>query len=356
MASGNLQTADFYYQLPQQLIARYPPAHREDSRLLWLDPERNARRDCRFAMLPQLLRPGDLLVFNDSRVIPARLFGHKPTGGRVELLIERILEPQLALVRVRCRRPLREGGTIHLDAGTSPAPAPAPTLHAERRQGEFWILRLTDQGMAYAGLLERWGRIPLPPYLGRADEPLDRERYQTVYARRPGAVAAPTAGLHFTQALLGQLRQHDIQLAWLTLHTGSGTFQPIRTATVEEHTMHEEWMELDAELCTRLAAARRAGGRVIAVGTTSLRALESAALLGLTPRQCMTRLYIRPGYRFRIVDGLITNFHLPGSSLLVLAAAFAGYESLMQAYQHAIRNEYRFYSYGDAMLMHRQGG
>ena len=343
-----MRTSDFHYHLPKRLVARYPLPRRADSRLLWLDPVRDVCRDHGFSELPGLLEPGDLLVFNDSRVIPARLCGCKPTGGRVEVLIERVLEPCRALARVRCRRALHEGGTVLLGKR-----ADAPVLRAVARQGEFWVLELSG-AVDFPALLERYGRMPLPPYLDRQDEPLDRERYQTVYARRAGAVAAPTAGLHFTPELLTGLEQRGVGLAWLTLHVGSGTFQPIRAQDVEDHQIHEEWMELDATLCTQVSAVRRAGGRVIAVGTTSLRALESAARNGFEPQRCMTRLYITPGFRFRVVDGLITNFHLPGTSLLVLAAAFAGRATLLRAYQHAIEREYRFYSYGDAMFIQRR--
>lgn len=339
-----MHISEFHYRLPERLIARYPLPCRTDSRLLRLDARRGTCDDHRFGELPGLLEPGDLLVFNNSRVVPARLVGRKPTGGRVEVLLERVLAPRRALAQVHCRRKLREGGSILLDA-------PAPVLRAINRQGEFWLLEAVG-ALDFPALLERYGRVPLPPYLGRQDEPLDRERYQTVYARHPGSVAAPTAGLHFTPELLEELGQRGVGFAWLTLHVGSGTFQPIRTESVEEHRMHEEWMELDAALCAQVAATRRASGRVVAVGTTSLRALESAARNGFVPQRCMTRLYITPGFRFQVVDALITNFHLPGSSLLVLAAAFAGRETLLRAYQHAIEHEYRFYSYGDAMFIH----
>ena len=333
----------FAYDLPDELIARYPCARRSASRLLHLDGDTGAVVDRAFAELPGLLRPGDLLVFNDTRVLPARLYGHKEeSGGRVELLLERMLDTNRVLSQLRASKPPRTGSILEFPGGHR-----AVVLG---RRDEFWEIRFEDAALL---VFDRHGEIPLPPYLHRAAEPIDRERYQTVYARVPGAVAAPTAGLHFDTELLERCAAAGIDTGRLTLHVGAGTFQPLRTDDLDrQHQLHAEAMSISPELCAQVAKTRERGGRVVAVGTTSVRALESAAASGtLTPCEGDTRLFIRPGHRFRVVDALLTNFHLPESSLLMLVCAFAGHEHVLNAYRHAVMQRYRFFSYGDAMLV-----
>ena len=335
-----MQVSDFDYFLPDDLVARYPAERRSASRLLVVAGD--GPRDARFADLPQWLRPGDLLVLNDTRVIRARLPGRKPTGGRVEVFVERIEGPRRLLARVRASKGLRAGGEVELGAGRVRAVCAG-------RVGDFHLL---DLDRPAAELLERHGEVPLPPYLGRPAEPLDAERYQTVYARRAGAVAAPTAGLHFDSAMLERLAAAGVGSATLTLHVGSGTYQPIRTDDPDHHPMHAEAVEISEGLCTAVAAAKARGGRVVAVGTTCVRALETAARAGrLDPWSGATRLFIRPGFEFRCVDALLTNFHQPRSTLLLLVAAFAGRERVLAAYRHAVAKGYRFLSYGDAMFL-----
>lgn len=332
---------DFHYQLPDELIARQPAARRSDSRLLHLDGVSGGIADLRFADLPRLLCAGDLLVFNDTRVIPARLFGSKATGGKVELLLERVTGGHLALVQLRSSKPPAAGSTVRLPGGVE-----AVILG---REGDFWRV---DFGTDPASLFERHGEMPLPPYLRRAAQDFDRERYQTVYARAPGAVAAPTAGLHFDETLLEECQRAGAARAFVTLHVGAGTFQPVRVDDLREHRMHAELIDVPPATCEAVAACRARGGRVVAVGTTAVRALESAAQGGrLAPFAGDTRLFITPGYRFRIVDALITNFHLPESTLLMLVAAFAGPGHVLGAYRHAVAQRYRFFSYGDAMFV-----
>jgi len=338
-----MHVSDFDFELPEALIAQHPAPERTASRLLCLDIDSGALEDRIFADLPDLLAPGDLLVFNDTRVIPARLVGRKDTGGRVEVLVERILDEHTALAHVRASKAPGVGG--RLVAGG----ARATVLG---RRGHLFELSF---GEPVREVLERAGAVPLPPYIRRTAEPADRERYQTVYARREGAVAAPTAGLHFDQALLRRLEEAGVESAFVTVHVGAGTFRPVRGARVEEHRVEAERAEVGEKTCARVAAARRRGARVVAVGTTSVRALESAAgEQGLKPYQGDTDLFIYPGHRFRCVDALITNFHLPRSSLLMLVAAFAGRETVLRAYRHAVARSYRFYSYGDAMLAFRR--
>jgi S-adenosylmethionine:tRNA ribosyltransferase-isomerase len=333
--------SEFAYDLPEELIARYPCARRCDSRLLYLDGETGAIDDRRFADLPGLLRPGDLLVFNDTRVLPARLHGTKDSGGRVELLLERILDTHRVLAQLRASKSPRPGSGLTLAGGHRAVVA--------GRCEEFWEIRFESEAL---GVFQAHGEIPLPPYLHRAAEEIDRERYQTIYARVPGAVAAPTAGLHFDEAMLERCRNSGIAMAHLTLHVGAGTFQPVRADDLDAHRMHAELMHVTSGLCAQVAEARGRGGRVVAVGTTSVRALESAAAGGrLAPYDGETRLFIRPGHRFRVVDALITNFHLPESSLLMLVCAYAGRTSVLNAYRHAVASRYRFFSYGDAMLI-----
>ncbi|EAR21183.1 tRNA preQ1(34) S-adenosylmethionine ribosyltransferase-isomerase QueA [Nitrococcus mobilis] len=339
-----MRVSDFHFELPDELIASTPLPERTASRLLVIDAATGACQDRRFDALVELLRRGDLLVVNDTRVIPARLYGVKESGGRVEVLLERLLDAHSALVHVRANKAPRPGTRLWLEEAL-----PALVLG---RQGELYRLRF-ETTEPLLELLERYGHVPLPPYLRRADTPVDRERYQTVFAARPGAVAAPTAGLHFDQALLQRLAQKGVAQARVTLHVGAGTFQPLRTERVEQHQMHAEYLEVDSAVCARVAQTRAQGGRVVAVGTTVVRALETAARSGaLQPYRGETDLFIYPGYRFRTVDALITNFHLPGSSLLMLVCAFAGREPVLSAYRHAVAARYRFYSYGDAMFIH----
>ncbi len=338
-----MRLSDFDYDLPQSLIAQYPEAQRSDSRLLALLTGENEPKDLMFRDFPSLLRGGDLLVFNNTRVMPARLLGRKETGGKVELLIERVISSHRALAHVRASKTPKPGSRLLLGEGLHP-------VFVEERRDELFALRL-EQG-DFHGLMTREGHMPLPPYILRADQPLDQERYQTVYAEHPGAVAAPTAGLHFDRGMLDRLTSLGIGQAMLTLHVGAGTFQPVRSERLEAHAMHSERVEVDAAVCGKVRETRASGGRVIAVGTTSVRALEAASAGGeLQPYSGETRLFIRPGYRFRSVDAMLTNFHLPRSTLLMLVAAFAGHRRVMQAYLHAVQRQYRFFSYGDAMFL-----
>jgi S-adenosylmethionine:tRNA ribosyltransferase-isomerase len=340
-----MRTSDFDYHLPDELIARFPLDQRRASRLLHVDGVRSALHDRAFADLPELLRAGDLLIFNDTRVIKARLIGEKDSGGRVEALVERILDTHEALVFVRASKSPKPGGRL-LFAGACEARVLA------RRDDLFHLA--FDPAHSVLEWLERLGEVPLPPYLERAAEALDHARYQTVYARAPGAVAAPTAGLHFDEAMLAALDAMGIARAFVTLHVGAGTFQPVRVEDVAEHRMHSERFVVPQATVAAVAAARAAGGRVCAVGTTSLRALEAAARHGaLRAGEDETDLFITPGYRFRVVERLITNFHLPRSTLLMLVSAFGGQELLRRAYAHAVAQRYRFFSYGDAMLIER---
>jgi len=336
--------SDFDYELPRDLIAERPARERSHSRLLHVDGSRLA--DCSFAALPDLLRAGDVLVINDTRVIPARLRGRRETGGRVELLLERILAQDEAWMQLAASHPPKPGGRILLDRGDA-------TATVLEREGRFVRLRFTAS-LALDDYLERYGEVPLPPYIARAVEPADAERYQTIYARQRGAVAAPTAGLHFDEALLKRLREHGVVLAPLTLHVGAGTFEPVDEEDLAQHRMHGERYEIPGETAAAIAAAHAARRSVVAVGTTTLRALESAAMpAGVHPGKAETALFITPGFRFRVVDRLITNFHLPRSTLLMLVSAFGGFDTIRAAYAHAIRERYRFYSYGDAMLLER---
>ena len=338
-----MKKSDFHYELPPELIAQEPLAERSASRLLVVPSDAPPYRDLHMRDLPELLQPGDLLVFNDTRVIPARLHGHKDTGGRVEILIERLLGGQEVLAQVGASKTPKPGGRITLDEGS--------TLEVLGREGEFHRLRFLGDEPPEA-VLQRTGRLPLPPYIRRAPDAADAERYQTVFARHTGAVAAPTAGLHFDQALLAALEARGVQFGHVTLHVGAGTFLPMRVESVHEHRMHSEWLNVGAELCAQVARTRAAGGRVIAVGTTVVRALETAAREGeLKPFAGDTNIFIFPGHRIRTVDAMLTNFHLPESTLLMLVSAFAGRERILAAYRHAVEQRYRFFSYGDAMLL-----
>jgi S-adenosylmethionine:tRNA ribosyltransferase-isomerase len=340
-----MQRSDFHYELPGELIARHPARTRSASRLLYLDPVPGTLRDCQFIDLPEMLHPGDLLVFNDTRVMPARLFGHKASGGKVELLIERITGIATALAHIRASKPPGPG-TLLILAGEVEA-------RVTGREGDLFQVEFLYSG-ALPGILEKFGHVPLPPYIDRPDEAFDRQRYQTIYARVPGAVAAPTAGLHFDEDILQRLDARGVETTFVTLHVGAGTFQPVRVENLNEHVMHREYFEIGAQTCQKVMATRRGGGRIVAVGTTVVRSLEAASTQGhITPCRGETRLFITPGYRFRSVDALLTNFHLPESTLLMLVCAFAGREAVLAAYRHAIREHYRFYSYGDAMFINR---
>ncbi|HVY66535.1 MAG TPA: tRNA preQ1(34) S-adenosylmethionine ribosyltransferase-isomerase QueA [Gammaproteobacteria bacterium] len=336
-----MRRSEFNFELPQELIAQAPLPERSASRLLVLDGGTGAVSDRLFTDLPALLRPGDLLVFNDTRVLPARVMARKPSGGRVELLLERLLGPRRALVQLKASHKPKAGSELEL-----PGAARARVLG---RDGALFELELDRDLVPF---LEAHGQVPLPPYIERAAGDADRERYQTVFARAPGAVAAPTAGLHFDAATLAKLETLGVERAFLTLHVGAGTFAPVRTDRVEDHELHAEWLEVSAQTCAAVARCRARGGRVVAVGTTSVRALETAARGGeLAPFAGDSRLFIYPGFGFRVVDAMVTNFHLPESSLLMLVCAFAGRDATLAAYRHAVAQRYRFFSYGDAMFV-----
>lgn len=364
-----MRLSDFSYELPDELIAHYPPAERTGSRLLCMRRDSGALEHRHFSDLIEYLRAGDLLVFNDTRVIPARLLGVKDTGGRIEVMIERVLGEREALAQVRASKSPRPGVRLIF---ARPDDGRAPPLVAEvlGREDEFYRLRFvvdgegeTAAGAPITQLLEVYGHIPLPPYIKRGDELADRERYQTVYSRNHGAVAAPTAGLHFDQALLNAIRELGVEQAFVTLHVGSGTFQPVRVDDPLQHKMHSERIEVSAEVCEKINACKARGGRVIAVGTTSVRCLESASRAGPLPQGTPSRrglkpftgetdIFIYPGYEFQVVDAMITNFHLSESTLMMLVSAFAGREHILAAYREAVAQRYRFFSYGDAMLLY----
>jgi S-adenosylmethionine:tRNA ribosyltransferase-isomerase len=337
-----MQCSDFRFDLPEELVAQRPLPERGASRLLSLNGPTGEVCDRIFADLPRLLHPGDLLIFNDTRVMRARLFGRKDTGGRVEILLERLAGNREAAAHVRASKSPKPGTVILLDGGER--------LLVSGRCDDLFQLRSLDTGLAE--LMGRHGHMPLPPYIRRSDEKTDLERYQTVYGRREGAIAAPTAGLHFDELMLERLQDRGVAFAHVTLHVGAGTFQPVRVERLEEHIMHSEWLEVDEGVCDAVKATRKREGRVVAVGTTTVRSLETAAQDGgIRPYGGDTRLFIRPGYEFRVVDAMITNFHLPESTLLMLVTAFAGYEQVMAAYRHAVKRRYRFFSYGDAMFL-----
>jgi S-adenosylmethionine:tRNA ribosyltransferase-isomerase len=334
--------SDFNFELPPALIAQVPLPSRSASRLLQVN--RDACIDRSFTDLPNLLQAGDLLVLNNTRVLKARFFGVKETGGKVEVLVERLLDTHTVLAQCRASKSPPVGTRINL--------AEAFEVIVGERVGEFYTLTFPDNAI---DLIEAYGALPLPPYIEHAANEVDAERYQTVFAQEPGAVAAPTAGLHFDQTMMDVLRTQGVQFAYVTLHVGAGTFQPVRTENLAEHNMHSEWYSISDETVQIIKATQAAGGRVIAVGTTSLRALESASQSGtLQAGSADTNLFITPGYTFKTVDRLITNFHLPKSTLLMLVSAFAGYERIRHAYVHAIAEKYRFFSYGDAMLLDRE--
>ena len=336
-----MRRADFRFDLPPELIAQHPVAERPASRLLHLDRATGAIADRGFRDLPDLLRPGDLLVLNDTRVIPARLWGRKETGGRVEVLVERVLGESEALAHVRASKSPKPGSELWFEDDVR--------ARVAGREADLFHLVFDRPLMPF---LETRGHMPLPPYITREDAALDVERYQTVYAEKPGAVAAPTAGLHFDETLLSTLTAKGVSQARVTLHVGAGTFQPVRVDDIREHRMHAEWLRVPAEVVEAVNRTRERGGRVVAVGTTVVRSLETAALGGtLQAYEGETDIFITPGFRFRVVDALITNFHLPESTLLMLVSAFAGHETIMRAYRHAVEQRYRFFSYGDAMFI-----
>ena len=338
-----MQRHDYYFDLPPELIAQYPLEQRGDSRLLCLDKLSGGLTQYRFTDIVALLEPDDLLVLNDTRVIPARLYGSKDSGGRVEILVERVLDDQRILAQVRASKSPRTGTDIIIAENKS--------LRVEGRQDDFYILHLPE-GTSIMQLLNEYGHMPLPPYIQRADEETDFERYQTVFAQHPGAVAAPTAGLHFTDDILQQLRDKGVDIGYVTLHVGAGTFQPVRTEQIEDHQMHSEWFMIDESLCEQVQLTKQRGGRIIAVGTTVVRCLESAANKnGINAMAGDTNIFIYPSYEFKMVDALITNFHLPESTLLMLVCAFAGRENILKAYRYAIEEGFRFFSYGDAMFI-----
>jgi S-adenosylmethionine:tRNA ribosyltransferase-isomerase len=338
-----MRVADFTFELPDALIARHPLAERRGSRLLTLDGPSGALTHRQFTDLLEHLRPGDLMVFNNTRVIPARLFGQKASGGKLEILVERVLDQHRVLAHVRSSKSPKAGSSILIDGGGE--------AEMVARHDALFELRFAEPVLP---LLERVGHMPLPPYIDRPDEDADRERYQTVYAQRAGAVAAPTAGLHFDQTMMDAIAEKGVETAFVTLHVGAGTFQPVRVERIEDHHMHNEWLEVTQEVVDAVAACRARGGRVVAVGTTSVRSLESAARDGvLKAFSGDTDIFIYPGRPFHVVDALVTNFHLPESTLLMLVSAFAGYPETMAAYAAAVQHGYRFFSYGDAMFITR---
>ncbi|WP_040975661.1 tRNA preQ1(34) S-adenosylmethionine ribosyltransferase-isomerase QueA [Necropsobacter massiliensis] len=353
-----MRVSDFYFDLPDELIARYPKPERTASRLLQLNGENGEIFHRTFTDIVALINPGDLLIFNNTRVIPARIFGRKASGGKVEVLVERILAENRLLAHIRASKAPKEGaelllGEDKLGAGNGIA----ATMIA--RQGALFELEIAEKNTALFDLLQQIGHIPLPPYIDRPDEEADKERYQTVYNKVPGAVAAPTAGLHFDDELLAKLKQKGVNFAFVTLHVGAGTFQPVRVENIEDHIMHAEYAQVSQEVVDAVLATKQRGKRVIAVGTTSVRSIESAALAAeqqgcgqlLVPYFSDTSIFIYPGKTFRVTDCLITNFHLPESTLIMLVSAFAGYSHTMAAYQSAVKNHYRFFSYGDAMFI-----
>ncbi|WP_163371890.1 tRNA preQ1(34) S-adenosylmethionine ribosyltransferase-isomerase QueA [Endozoicomonas acroporae] len=340
-----MQVSDFDFDLPDEQIARFPAEDRTGSRLLCLDGNSGEVRHQQFSDIESLLEPGDLLVLNNTRVIPARLYGQKETGGKIEVLIERVVEDNLALAQVRASKSPKPGAVLLLADG-------AVRVVVEGRRDFLFILRFETSVLP---LLLEHGHMPLPPYIDREDGDSDRLRYQTVFAAKDGAVAAPTAGLHFDEALLARLEAKGVQKVFVTLHVGSGTYQPVRVEKIEEHVMHAEYIEVSEAVCQAVRETRARGNRVVAVGTTSVRSLESASASGeIAPFQGDSSIFIYPGYEFRSVDLMVTNFHLPQSTLLMLVSAFAGRENVLAAYKEAVEQKYRFFSYGDAMLLTRK--
>ncbi len=351
----NMRRTDFTFELPEELIAQQPVTERTASRLLVLNGNTGAIEDKVFTDLSNFLQSGDVLVFNNTQVIPARLHGKKATGGKVEVLVERIVDDHVALAHIRASKSPKSGTELLFEKNIS--------AKVTGREGDLFVVNFNHNNQSentVLGILNSIGHMPLPPYIQRDDEDFDQDRYQTVYAERPGAVAAPTAGLHFDAKMLQQLSDKGIEQIHVTLHVGAGTFQPVRVDDLNDHYMHKEWIELTKENSEKINQAKKEGRRIIAVGTTSVRCLESAALFSnkegvLKPYTGETDIFITPGYEFKVIDALITNFHLSESTLLMLVSAFAGYENIKKAYQHAIKEKYRFFSYGDAMFLTRTG-
>ena len=339
-----MNLTDFQYQLPDELIARYPAEHRTASRLLTMGRKDGALGHHGFIDLVDLLQPNDLLIFNNTRVIPARLFGEKETGGKVEVLVERITSGSRAVAQIRASKSPKPGSRILLDKDLS--------IRVIDRLDDMFLIESDDEA-SLAMVLQEVGHMPLPPYIDREDEEMDKERYQTVYSEREGAVAAPTAGLHFDQTILNTLRDKGVNFSFVTLHVGAGTFKPVRAEQIEDHKMHAEYAEVDADVCNQIREAKSAGGRIIAVGTTSVRCIETASVAPgwIEPYYGDTEIFIYPGYEYKSIDAMITNFHLPESSLIMLVSAFAGRENTLNAYQKAVEEKYRFFSYGDAMFI-----
>lgn len=336
-----MQRTLFQFDLPNELIARQPAENRRDSRLLYLDGANNSLRHEQFTDILSHLEPGDLLVFNNTRVLPARLTGHKESGGKIEVLVERLIDNYSVNAHVRASKSLKKGNRLVFDQGFS--------AQMTGRDGNLFNLIFDSPVL---DLLDSIGHVPLPPYIDRADVEADRSRYQTVYADQLGAVAAPTAGLHFDEDMIERIKAQGVEIAFVTLHVGAGTFQPVRVDNIKEHQMHSEWLQLNADVCEKVMATKANGGKVIAVGTTSVRCLETAAKSGeIQPYEGDTDIFIYPGYEFKVVDALLTNFHLSESTLLMLVSAFAGYEPIMSAYKEAVNQRYRFFSYGDAMFL-----
>lgn len=339
-----MQLDDFDFNLPSKLIAQYPQAERSASRLLCLDRKTGAVSHHVFSDLPNFLTAKDLLVLNDTKVIPARLFGTKSTSGKIEVLVERVLDDKHVLAHVRANKSLKIGDKLNFLKKTVEAEVMV-------RQADLFELRFLGD-MTVSNVLESMGHVPLPPYINRPDEILDKERYQTVYAKHRGAVAAPTAGLHFDEILLKRLQENGIKKTFVTLHVGAGTFQPVRVSTIKEHRIHKEYVNVSKETCENIRETRSKCGRIVAVGTTAVRSIETASSGGeIRQFQGDTDIFIYPGYQFHYIDALVTNFHLPRSTLLMLVCAFAGYENIINAYEEAVREQYRFFSYGDAMLI-----
>lgn len=350
-----MRVSDFSFNLPEELIARYPKADRTGSRLMTLDGNSGQIHDLGFVDIIDQLNAGDLLVFNNTRVIPARMFGQKSTGGKIEVLVERMLDQHSVLAHIRSSKSPKVGAELQF-VGLENALIKATMV---ARHGALFELKFhSEQGVL--NILEDIGHMPLPPYIDRPDEDSDKERYQTVYNEKPGAVAAPTAGLHFDEAILEKIKAKGIELAFVTLHVGAGTFQPVKVDEIADHIMHAEYVEVPDEVVQQIQNTKARGGRVVAVGTTSVRSLESAAKAASDKGEALsafygdTDIFITPGYQFQLVDALLTNFHLSESTLLMLVSAFAGYEHIMPAYEHAIEEKYRFFSYGDAMFLTKQ--
>lgn len=348
-----MQVSDFHFDLPDELIARYPQPERTASRLLQLDGNSGALQDGTFTDIFDQVEPGDLVVFNNTRVIPARMFGRKESGGKLEVLVERVLDDKSILAHVRCSKSPKPGSTIFIGENDEYS-----ALMVARHDALFELVFNSDKNVLT--VLEEIGHMPLPPYIDRPDEDSDKERYQTVYNQKPGAVAAPTAGLHFDEQLLEKIKAKGVEFAFVTLHVGAGTFQPVKVDKITEHHMHAEYVEVPQQVVDAINATKARGGRIIAVGTTSVRSIESAAQdalnkgTPLAPFFGDTEIFIFPGYEYQLVDCLITNFHLPESTLIMLVSAFAGYENTMNAYKHAVENKYRFFSYGDSMFIKKK--